>query len=535
MKSELSLFAGRLRNWIATSHSALPSLPFSKLALELFALQFQNNAAYRKICEARGCTSATVAQWTQIPAVPTAAFKSLELTSLTPADRTAVFHSSGTTEQIPSRHFHSADSLALYEASLWSWFEQNVLQVSGFRFQVLLEKLPFFALMLLFSVATYCFQHGGGVTTSWEVLGLGSRVANAIAGYVAYLGKLFWPVDLAAIYPYPHSFDPVQTGLKAALLLTISLGCVWQLPRRPQLALGWLWYLGTAVPIIGLVQVGEQSMADRYTYLPLIGPVVALVWTLAAEADRARWSRFVFIVLAITSLLALAGQTHRQLSYWRNTITLFAHNVAVTPGNATAHYILGLGYEHAGDTNRAITCYRVAKNISPAAWDDRRNLLSLLQKQGHGAAAEAECLALIAEQPDDFRNHLVLAGLLGGQGQEAEVLDQLNEAVRLNPDSVEALNNLAWLLATSPHPDFRDGPRAVTLARHACELTQFAKTIYIGTLGAAYAEAGQFAEAVTTAQRACDLAAKNGEQSLLQRNQELLECYQAHQSYRQVR
>jgi len=409
-------------------------------------------------------------------------------------------------------------------------------RISNFKFQIsnlrplLVEKIPFFALMLVFCVATYWIQHDYAAMTPWAKLGLAPRVANAIAGYLAYPALLFWPLNLAVIYPFPKSYDVAETVLQAALLVAISLGCLAQLARRPWLAVGWFWYLGTALPVIGLVQVGEQAMADRYTYLPLIGPVVALVWTAAEIFSRGRGGKIFLTATAILILSALAALTERQLQFWRNTIALFEHNLAVTPDNSSAQFTLGLGFEHAGDTNRALTCYRAAKMSAPGDFQNRRSLASLLAKQGQFAAAEAEYVSLLADEPTEYQDHLGLAGLLAAQGRADESVFELNETIRLNPDCVEALNNLAWALATSPRAEIRDGPRAVTLAQHACELTQFQKTIYIGTLAAAFAAAGKFDDAIATAQRACDLAAKNGETNLLQRNQELLARYRAHQT-----
>jgi tetratricopeptide (TPR) repeat protein len=395
-----------------------------------------------------------------------------------------------------------------------------------------LEKWPFFGLMVLFCAVTYWIQHDYAAMTPWEKLGPAPRAANAIASYLAYPAQFLWPMNLAATYPFPKSFDGTQTALKAALLLAISLGCLRQLTRRPWLAVGWFWYLGTALPIIGLVQVGEQAMADRYTYLPLIGPVVALVWTAAEMFARSRGGKIVLTATAALILSALAVLSARQLQFWRNTVALFDHNIAVTPENASAYYTLGLGLEYTGDTRHAIVCYRVAKAINPMTFA-RQNLANLLYQQGLLAAAESESKEVLAMQPDDVPAHISLGGIFAAQGRMDEALFQLNEAVRLNPDSAEALNNLAWMLATSARPDLRDGPRAVTLAQHACELTQFHKTIFIGTLAAAQAEAGKFGEAIATAQRACDLAAKNGETKLLQRNQELLERYRRHHPARE--
>ena len=299
---------------------------------------------------------------------------------------------------------------------------------------------------------------------------------------------------------------------------------------RPWLAVGWCWYLVTSLPVIGLVQVGEQAMADRYTYLPLIGPVVALVWTCAELFSSQRGGKVFLTTATVMILSALGILSARQLEFWRNTIVLFEHNLAVTPNNDAAYFTLGLGFEHAGDTNRAITCYRVAKMLSPNDSQTARNLASLLFKKGEFAAAENEYAELAARNPLDLSARLCLANALTAQGRDAEAATQLNEAVRLNPDSAEALNNLAWVLATNMRAEIREGPRAVEFALRACDLTKYKKTIYIGTLGAAYAEAGRFDEAIIAAQKACDLAAKNGETNLLQRNLQLVDRYRRHKT-----
>jgi Flp pilus assembly protein TadD len=269
-------------------------------------------------------------------------------------------------------------------------------------------------------------------------------------------------------------------------------------------------------------------MADRYTYLPLIGPVVALVWTAAEFFSRGRGGKIFLTAATVLILSTLAVLSARQLQFWRNTITLFAHNVAVTPDNGSAHFTLGLGYEHADGTNRAVVCYRVAKALSPGELQIRRSLASLLARQGQFAAAEAEYAELLAMQPDDFESHAGLAGVFAAQGRTVEEVYQLNQAVQFDPNSADALNNLAWALATSPRPELRDGPRAVTLALRACELTQSKKTIFLGTLAAAQAATGKFDDAIAAAQKACALGVKNGETNLLQRNQELLERYRQH-------
>ena len=392
------------------------------------------------------------------------------------------------------------------------------------------EKWPFFALTVFFSGLTYWIQKNSAAVIEYGRLGLGARVSNAVSSYLQYLAKLLWPAKLAAIYPFPKSHDPAEIWLAALLLLAVSALCVCQLARRPYLAAGWFWYLGMSVPIIGLVQVGGQAMADRYTYLPLIGPVISLVW-LAAECFESR--KILLSAAAAVVLVACAGRASRQVQFWRNTAALFEHNIAVTPENAAAHYTLGLGLEHAGDTNRAMVCYRVATAIFPGDIEAHKNLAHLLCQQGHWTAAGKECDILLALNPNDAASHLLLAQVAGQLGRADEAVFHLNEALRLNPDFAEAMNNLAWMLAASPEAKVRDGRRAVELAERACELTQYKKTVYIGTLAAAQAGAGRFDDAMATAQKAIALARQNGEPDLLQKNQELLERYRRHQTARE--
>jgi tetratricopeptide (TPR) repeat protein len=393
---------------------------------------------------------------------------------------------------------------------------------------LLLEKWPFFALSAFFCGITFLVQKEFAAMVSLDRLTLGDRISNAVSSYLQYLVKLFWPAKLAVIYPYPKSHDAVEVWLIALLLAAVSGLCLCQLFRRPYLAAGWFWYLGTMLPVIGLVQVGGQAMADRYTYIPLIGPVISLVW-LAAEVFPSRKTSL-FAATAII-LAAFLGQTGRQLQFWRDTVALAGHNIAVTPENASAHFTLGVGLEHAGETNRAMVCYRVAAAIFPGDIDARKNLADLLRQQGHLSAAEQEYNILLALNPNDFATHVCLADVVGHLGRTDEAVSHLNEALRLNPDSTEALNNLAWMLATSTNAAVRDGARAVRLAERAREITGGKKTIYLGTLAAAYAEAGRFDDAISTAEKACALAEKSGEQNLLQKNQELLELYRAHQPY----
>ena len=396
---------------------------------------------------------------------------------------------------------------------------------------LLLEKWPFFGLTVVFCGLTYWIQKKTGAVVPWTWLGPEARLTNAVTSYLQYLVKLVWPANLAVIYPYPKKFDDMETALTVLLLLAVTALCLCQLFRRPYLAVGWFWYLGTSVPIIGLVQVGEQAMADRYTYLPLIGPVISLVWLIAEWFPSGKMIPAAAATLVLGACVSLTG---RQMQFWRNTIALFEHNVAVTPENASAHFTLGLGLAHAGDTKRAMVCYRVATMISPGDWEAHRNLARWLHQQGHLAAARDEYNTLIALDPNDPATHLSLADVAGRLGRTGEAVFQLKEVLRLDPDSIEALNNLAWLLATCPDAHVRDGAQAVKYAGRACELTHHGATPIVDTLAAAYAEAGRFDEAVSTAQTACALAEKSGEPALLQKDRERLALYRKHQPYHEA-
>jgi Tfp pilus assembly protein PilF len=238
-------------------------------------------------------------------------------------------------------------------------------------------------------------------------------------------------------------------------------------------------------------------MADRFAYVPLIGLFIMVVWSLAEWA--ARWPRGE-IALSAAGVLALGGcvvLTCRQLSYWQNTTTLFEYALEVTTNNSCAHFSLGNELADRGKTQEAMQQWETALEIDPG------------RAYIHGRIASSLCQ----------------------QGDYAGAVARYRRALQIDPELAEVLNNLAWLLATCPEPSQRNGPEAVQLARKACELTRFRRTIMVGTLAAAYAEAGRFADAIATAQKACALATEGGDRTLLDRNQQLLELYRAAQPY----
>jgi protein O-mannosyl-transferase len=424
---------------------------------------------------------------------------------------------------------------------------------------LLREKLPFFLLAGFSCWITVRGQRGESTLSSLSEIGLVERVSNAIVSYLQYLGKMFWPTDLAVLYPHPALHFPVseqwpgwEIVAGALLLLAISALCILQLRSRPWLAVGWFWYLGTMVPVIGLVQIGTQSMADRYTYIPLIGPVISLVWLLGelslgiANSHRVPHTlrQSIFGALSIGSLTACVLLTHHQIGFWKNSVTLFEHTVEVTPDNPVAQSDLGYGLVLQGKPALAAVRYRAAIAINPRFAQPHFNLAGLLKDQELWSAAAEHYQAATRLKPDFFMAHLALAQILPRLGRTKDAAYHMEEFLRTCPGSnletssspvldpaVTCLNDLAWLLSTAQRAEDRDGGRAVRFATRACELTQYRQTIMVGTLAAAYAEAGRFQDALATAESACTLAVANGDQALLEKNRQLLELYRAAKPY----
>src|SRR5579862_3504181 len=237
---------------------------------------------------------------------------------------------------------------------------------------LLFEKIPFFALTIASSIITYLAQRGEAVM-SFEQRPLGLRLANAAVAYVEYLAKTFWPAHLAVIYPLPHEIPSWQV-VATALLLTGVTVFAWCMRRNaPYLLVGWLWFLGTLVPVIGIVQVGGQALADRYAYVPLIGIFLAITWGAADLIARFRVQTALTAAIAAVVLMGSAAATERQLTFWDNSEKLFRHALDITTGNAIAHVNLGVALEqdHRED---ALVEYRKALDLAPGLFQVHNNL-----------------------------------------------------------------------------------------------------------------------------------------------------------------
>lgn len=356
--------------------------------------------------------------------------------------------------------------------------------------RLLLEKLPFFALAALFSVITYVVQQAHGAMEDGGALPFSLRLSNALLAYVRYLAAAVWPARLAVFYPYDFALPVGQVLTAAALLVVLSALAVGALRSQPYLAVGWFWYLGTLVPVIGLVQVGSQSHADRYTYVPLIGIFIALAWGGRALAARlalpaAPLAVAVTAVIGVYALLAFA-----QVRLWRSGETLFRHALAVTRDNYIAHNNLGAALEAAGRTDAAIEQYRAALRIRPDYAHARSNL---------GAALVARYETAVAARPDDAAARYDLATALRDSGRTAAARDTLEEAIRLDPQHAAAHQDLGAVLV-----ELGELGAAIEQLEYATRLSSNDATLRFN-LGSALARAGRFGDAAAQYRRVVEL------------------------------
>ena len=523
------------------------------------------------------------------------------------------------------------------------------------------EKTPFLVLAGLSSVVTFLVQAVGGNTVS---LPLSFRVSNSLMGYAGHLLKVLWPRDLAVLYPRPTSWPPAWVAGAAVLLVGTTSFVVWRGRAQKYWITGWFWFLGMLVPVSGLAAIGEHWRADRYTYLPAIGLVLALVWGGWATASRRGLGQKLFLAAGALAVVACAAATRSYLKEWENSLTLFDRAIRVTPNNPIA-YVNAAGYLRArGEHAQAGAYCAKALLLSPASAPAWNLMASLLADEGKLAQALACASNSIAAKPDwnaeayhnrgsiwlelggraeamqDFEralrlnaehapSHMDLATLLMGEGQfenaighyqlalrlepghavghynlanaliragrpaeairhyqlalqlnptnaathcnlaqallqqqlpdqarvhfesalhldpglvqahyglgvtlyqhgqRASALAHLRQALQPNPDFPAALDQIAWILATAPEPELRQGSEAVSFAERGCRLTAQSDPRLLATLAAAYAEAGRLSDAISAAQKARELARTADQAETLGRCARLLETFNA--------
>jgi tetratricopeptide (TPR) repeat protein len=279
-----------------------------------------------------------------------------------------------------------------------------------------------------------------------QVYPLSTRLANAVHSYAAYIGKLVWPSRLAVLYPYVWNIPAWQIALSALAIVLLTLAALILARRRPWLPVGWFWFLIALFPVIGVVQVGGAAMADRYSYIPSVGLFVMAAWEAMSLLAGRSWTKPILGVAAAAILAGCLAQTSRQLTYWRDSLSLFSHTIAVTPNNAVAHCNLATALEAEGKLEQAKEQLRLALALSPGYASADDNLGLILYNQGDLKDAEAQFRAALKDNPKHDRAWANLGLLLLNSDRSGEAIEPLEHAVQLTPDNAYAQLGLARAL-----------------------------------------------------------------------------------------
>jgi len=329
--------------------------------------------------------------------------------------------------------------------------------------RLLLEKAPLIAMSVVASVLTFLAQRDFGAVRSLTQVPFSSRLANAAIAYLSYIGKAFWPEDLAVLYPL-HPPSTLVAFASVVVLAAVTVAAVVTFRGRPYFLIGWLWYLGMLVPVIGLVQVGAQSMADRYTYLPLVGLSIALIWTVGESVKSHAFARQAAVVVSILALVAMTATAYQQAGYWKDSTTLFRHALSVTTDNSIVRNNLAAVLQKEGRRDEAAVMYRQSLASAPDDIGPLNNLGAILAADGKVDEAIALHRRVVGAHPDHADAQANLGRELMRLGQFDEALAHLNEALRLKPDLVEAHSGLAILLAS--RGSFEEAKRHMEASLH---------------------------------------------------------------------
>jgi protein O-mannosyl-transferase len=313
--------------------------------------------------------------------------------------------------------------------------------------RLILEKVPLIIMAFAACAVTFYAQSLGGAVSTLERINLMSRVQNAIISYGEYLWKTIWPVSLAAFYPYPKSFSLVTLSACLIFLIAVTLVVITGMRKRPYLFTGWFWYLGTLVPVIGIIQVGSQSMADRYTYIPLVGLFIMITWGSADLLGKLHYGSLLFRALSAVILGILALLTWTQVQSWRNSETLFRHALLVTTDNYLAHNSLGVALYEKGEVDNAIWHYRESVRIRKDNVNAQCNLgVALAGKKQYIEAFQhyQECLRIKPGYSEAYYNMGVAYSELG---KKEDAIRQYEAVLKNYPHHENAHNNLGFLLS----------------------------------------------------------------------------------------
>lgn len=403
---------------------------------------------------------------------------------------------------------------------------------------LLVEKLPLFGLSVTACLLTLRYQQIGGAVRNLEAFPFLLRLQSAVLAYASYLRKLVWPTDLALYYPYPKSWPVFDVIVAAVLIIALTTTALMAVRRFPAWFVGWFWYLGTLVPVIGLIQVGQQSMADRYTYIPSMG--LSLVIAYAGAAVLEHWAigrpgRQILACASIAILIAFSSLTWKQVARWQSTEAIYRHSLSVTRDNWFMHQSLATLLAHTGRIDEGIEQLHEALRIDPrnaGIWDD---LGYLLQLKGDRSEATGALERAVQLDPRCTSARRVLAAIFRQSGEASRAIEHLRECVRISPRDQQALVALALIRATHPDALKRNAIEAITSARTACELSAYQNPDALDALAAAYAEDQQFELALDFARRGMRAAESTGRGKLAESIGKRLALYEMRLPFRDSR
>ncbi|HXR04245.1 MAG TPA: tetratricopeptide repeat protein [Verrucomicrobiae bacterium] len=381
-------------------------------------------------------------------------------------------------------------------------------RADGGWWRLVAEKIPFFFLSALVCAATYAGQKNAGLTSA-VVTGLsssfGARLENALVSYCRYLGKLFWPTGLCAFYPFPDHWPLAEVLLAGMFVLTLSVLGFALRRRQPFLLIGWLWYLGTLVPVLGLVPVGAQAMADRYVYIPSIGILIVLVWGLTRLTNVWRHQRVGLGAVAAVSIMICIALAHQQISYWKDGVSVWRRAVTVTENNYQAHNWLGLALYSQGRYGEAILEFEEAARLNPSFAEVYTSLGQAFAVEDQLDEAISACQKALTIRPGFISAQNDLCDFLLRSGRTNEAVVQCRLAVKLAPDNVTALNNLGDALALEGQ-----SVEALACFRKALEIQPEDGTV-LTALGSLLFRLGQYDAAISRFREALKLQPDHAE------------------------
>jgi len=397
--------------------------------------------------------------------------------------------------------------------------------------KLILEKVPLIILSVGSCAATLIAQQVAIGST--ESLPPAWRINNALVSYVNYLRQMFWPVDLVPFYIHPE-WRLATWEIIGAIILIAGITAAMFLWRRklPFLLVGWLWYLVMLLPVIGIVQVGLQGRADRYTYLPQIGIIIAVVWAIRDLTSFWRPRAMVLMPASLAVIGTLSFLSYRQATHWHDTESLWSYTLSVSPENDVALTGLAMIEVARGQTEDAITHCRHALALRDGNGAAHYGLALALSRQRKIDEAIEHWQKSLEIQPDNMNARNYLGAALAGIGRTREAIEQWQQTLAFDPDNGNAANNLGWILATSPDATLRDGAKAVAYGKRATNVPGGDNPVVYRTLAAAYAENGQFADAISAAEHAKQLAQATSNSELVGELDRCIELFRQQRTLR---